>query len=70
MNQKIQKVLDIIQHSQNLNTEEKDLALLALKDANKELEITAFKFEKTEQVKKTTANLLEETKNAFPIPSA
>jgi len=61
MNQKIQKVLDIIQHSQNLNTEEKDLALLALKDANKELEITAFKFKKTEQVKKTTANLLEET---------
>jgi stage II sporulation SpoE-like protein len=61
MNQKIQKVLDIIQHSQNLNTEEKESALLALMDADKELEITSFKFEKTEKVKKTTAILLEET---------
>jgi hypothetical protein len=61
MNQKLQHILDIIKQTENLKTEEKDSVLKALKDTDKELEITAFKLERTEKVKKTTAILLEET---------
>jgi hypothetical protein len=61
MNQKLQKILDTIQKTANLSNEEKDSVLKALKDTDKELEITAFKLERTEKVKKTTAILLEET---------
>ena len=61
MNQKLQKILDIIQQSEKLNAEQKDKLLKAVKDADKELEITAFKLERTEKVKKTTAILLKET---------
>ena len=61
MNQKLQKILNTIQKTKNLSTAEKDSILKALKDTDKELEITAFKLERTEKVKKTTAILLEET---------
>jgi serine phosphatase RsbU (regulator of sigma subunit) len=61
MNQKLQNILKILEQSQNLSAEEKESALKALKDADKEFEITAFKLERTEKVKKTTAILLEET---------
>ncbi len=61
MNQKLQNILDIIQQSEKLGAEQKDKLLKAVKDADKELEITAFKLERTEKVKKTTAILLEET---------
>jgi serine phosphatase RsbU (regulator of sigma subunit) len=61
MNQNLQTILAIIQQSESLKEEQKNLVLNALKDANKELEITAFKLERTEKVKRTTAILLEET---------
>ena len=61
MNQKLQNILDTIQNTKNLSSAEKESALEALKDADKELEITAFKLERTEKVKRTTAILLEET---------
>lgn len=61
MNQKLQNIYDIIQQSEKLDAEQKDKLLKAVKDADKELEITAFKLERTEKVKKTTAILLEET---------
>ena len=61
MNQKLQNILDIIQQSEKLDAEQKNNLIKAVKDADKELEITAFKLERTEKVKKTTAILLEET---------
>ena len=61
MHQKLQNILKILEQNQNLSAEEKESALKALKDADKEFEITAFKLERTEKVKKTTAILLEET---------
>jgi serine phosphatase RsbU (regulator of sigma subunit) len=61
MNQKIQNIMEIIQQSEKLDAEQKNNLLKAVKDADKELEITAFKLERTEKVKKTTAILLEET---------
>ena len=61
MNQKLQNILDIIQQSEKLDAEQKDNLIKTVKDADKELEITAFKLERTEKVKKTTAILLEET---------
>ena len=61
MNPKLQKIFDIIQQSDKLDAEQKEALLNAVKDADKELEITAFKLERTEKVKKTTAILLEET---------
>src|ERR1700712_3387083 len=61
MNQHLQKILDLIQQSKHLSTEEKTNLLRSAKDADKELEITAFKLDRTEKVKRTTAILLEET---------
>ena len=61
MNQHLQSVLDIIQQDMNLTAEQKNTLTKSLKDANKELEITAFKLDRTEKVKRTTAILLEET---------
>ncbi|MDZ7763835.1 MAG: hypothetical protein U5K00_05345 [Melioribacteraceae bacterium] len=61
MNQKLQNILNLIERNNNLSSDEKQSALNDLKDVNKELEITSFKLERTEKVKKTTAILLEET---------
>jgi two-component system, NtrC family, sensor kinase len=61
MNQNLQNILDAIQQNGKLSEDEKKSLLKSLKDADKELEITAFKLERTEKVKKTTAILLEET---------
>ncbi len=61
MNQKLQNILKILEQSTNLSVEEKESAIKELKNADKELEITAFKLDRTEKVKKTTAILLEET---------
>ena len=61
MNQHLQNILNIIQQSAHLNEEEKAAISTSVKDADKELEITAFKLERTENVKRTTAILLEET---------
>ncbi len=61
MNRHLQKILNLIEQNKNLTAEETQSALQAVKDADKELEITAFKLERTEKVKRTTAILLEET---------
>ena len=61
MNQHLQNILDIIQQSAHFNDEEKSALSKSIKDADKELEITAFKLDRTEKVKRTTAILLEET---------
>ena len=55
MNQKLQNIFDIIQQSDKLDADQRNNLLKAVKDADKELEITAFKLERTEKVKKTTA---------------
>jgi len=61
MNQHLQTLLDHIQRSEALSSEEKNVFLNSLKAIDKELEITAFKLDRTEKVKRTTAVLLEET---------
>lgn len=61
MNKNLQIIFDIVQQSEAFNEEPRSSVIKALKDADKELEITAFKLERTEKVKKTTAILLEET---------
>ena len=61
MNQHLQTILNIIQQDENLTAEQKNAVNKSLKDADKELEITAFKLDRTEKVKRTTAILLEET---------
>ncbi|MEO6491191.1 MAG: hypothetical protein ABIO04_14715, partial [Ferruginibacter sp.] len=61
MNQHLQKILDFIQQADHLSAEEKADLLKSTKDADKELEITAFKLDRVEKVKRTTAILLEET---------
>ena len=61
MNPHLQNILAIIQQSTNLDADEKNRILQLLQDADKELEITTFKLDRTEKVKKTTAILLEET---------
>lgn len=61
MNQHLQNILNTIQQDENLSSEQKDAIAKSLKDADKEIEITAFKLDRTEKVKRTTAILLEET---------
>ena len=61
MNQHLQSILNVIQQDENLTIEQKNAITKSLKDADKELEITAFKLDRTEKVKRTTAILLEET---------
>ncbi|HQV60557.1 MAG TPA: ATP-binding protein [Chitinophagaceae bacterium] len=57
----MQNILNFIQQDENLTAEQKNAITKSLKDADKELEITAFKLDRTEKVKRTTAILLEET---------
>lgn len=61
MNQKIENIIKLIQSNDNITDAEKINAVKALQDINKELEITAFKLDRTEKVKRTTSILLEET---------
>ncbi len=61
MNQHLQNILNVIQQDEALTAEQKTAIAKSLKDADKELEITAFKLDRTEKVKRTTAILLEET---------
>lgn len=61
MNQKIENIIKLIQSNQKITDEEKNNAIKALHDVNKDLEITAFKLDRTEKIKKTTSILLEET---------
>jgi signal transduction histidine kinase len=61
MNQHLQNILNFIHLDKNLSDEEKNTLTKSLDNANKELELTAFKLDRTEKVKRTTAILLEET---------
>ena len=61
MNQHLQTILNFVQQDESLTADEKISILKSLKDADKELELTTFKLERTEKVKRTTAILLEET---------
>lgn len=61
MNKHLQSILDLIQQPGVLSEEQTKAISNAIKDAGKELEITAFKLDRTEKVKRTTAILLEET---------
>ncbi|MDZ4808516.1 MAG: ATP-binding protein [Bacteroidota bacterium] len=61
MNPHLQNILTLIQQDEHLSAEQKVAISKSLKDADKELEITAFKLDRTEKVKRTTAILLEET---------
>ena len=61
MNQHLLSILSFIQQDESLTAEQKNVITKSLKDADKELEITAFKLDRTEKVKRTTAILLEET---------
>ncbi|MBA4409353.1 MAG: hypothetical protein C0397_08015, partial [Odoribacter sp.] len=61
MNQNLQKISEFLQQDELLSVEEKTSLTKAVADAEKEMEITAFKLDRTEKVKRTTAILLEET---------
>ncbi|MBC7829514.1 MAG: two-component sensor histidine kinase [Chitinophagaceae bacterium] len=61
MNQHLQTIVDFIQRDGNLTEDEKNKISQLLKGVDKELTITAFKLDRTEKVKRTTAILLEET---------
>ncbi len=61
MNKHLQHILSTIQQEENLSAELKEIITKSIKSADKELEITLFKLDRTEKVKRTTAILLEET---------
>ncbi len=61
MNQHLERILSLIQQQEGLTEINKSEIVKALKDADKVIEITAFKLDRTEKVKRTTAILLEET---------
>jgi two-component system, NtrC family, sensor kinase len=61
MNQHLQNILDILQQIECISDDQKAMINKSLKDADKELIILAFKLDRTEKVKRTTAILLEET---------
>ncbi|MEO6685628.1 MAG: hypothetical protein ABIN24_06670, partial [Dyadobacter sp.] len=61
MNLYLQIVLDLLQKSEGLTADEKNDLFKAVKTVNSEMEITTFKLDRTEKVKRTTAILLEET---------
>jgi two-component system NtrC family sensor kinase len=60
MNPHLQIILDTIGKAE-ISEETRSIILQALKNAGKEFDITAFKLDRTEKVKRTTAILLEET---------
>jgi signal transduction histidine kinase len=61
MNQKIQDIVTIMEQDNSLTPAQKDAIIGAMKQVDKELEVLAFKLDRTEKVKRTTAILLEET---------
>ena len=63
MNAQLQHIRNYIQQSEALSDEERTALLNAVQEVDKELEITGFKLDRTEKVKRTTATLLEETIN-------
>lgn len=61
MNEKIEHILNLIQQADKLSEEEREAITKSLKDADKEISISAFKIERLEKVKYTTTVLLEQT---------
>lgn len=61
MNPNLQKITDILQQNEQLSVEERASLAKAVRDTESEMAITAFKLDRTEKVKRTTAILLEET---------
>src|SRR6186997_3458305 len=61
MNQHLQNIINVIEQDNTVAAEQRTAIIQSLKAAEKELEITAFKLDRTEKVKRTTAILLEET---------
>jgi hypothetical protein len=61
MNPNLQTLTDLIQRAEHLSAEEKAALLKEAKAADKKLEITTFKLDRTEKVKHTAEVLLEET---------
>lgn len=61
MNQHLLAILQIIQRNESLTEEQKNAAIESINVADKEIEVTAFKLDRTIKVKRTTEILLEET---------
>jgi len=61
MNTQLQTLLDFFQQNKTLTAEEKIMLEKTIKKAKSDFEISEFKLERTEKVKRTTAILLEET---------
>ena len=61
MNKGLQEILTTIQRDESISSALKENILKSLSEVDKELEILAFKLDRTEKVKRTTAILLEET---------
>ncbi|WP_340111898.1 sensor histidine kinase [Maribellus mangrovi] len=61
MNHNLENIREIIQQDNRLSEDQKNVLLKSVKAAEKEFEITSFKLDRTEKVKRTTAILLEET---------
>ncbi|HEY6956543.1 MAG TPA: hypothetical protein VI385_14935, partial [Flavisolibacter sp.] len=61
MSEKLTEIVKLVEQSGKLSDEEKRVIIQSLKDADKELAVSAFKIERLEKVKHTTTVLLEET---------
>jgi signal transduction histidine kinase len=61
MNQSLQNILNLVEQSDTLSVEQKNSARVWVKEVDKYITTTEFKFDRTEKVKRTTAILLEET---------
>jgi hypothetical protein len=60
MNQYLQTIQELVQKN-HLSEEDRTTVLRSLNEADKQWNITEFKLDRTEKVKRTTAILLEET---------
>jgi len=61
MDKNLHRIYEFIQAASDVPMEEREALLKSLKAADRELQVLAFKLERTEKVKRTTAILLEET---------
>ncbi|MGZ3922990.1 MAG: sensor histidine kinase [Flavisolibacter sp.] len=61
MSEKLTEIVELVQQSDKLSEEAKNVIIKSLKDADKELAVSTFKIERLEKVKHTTTVLLEQT---------
>ncbi|MGZ3940443.1 MAG: hypothetical protein ACXVBK_16850, partial [Flavisolibacter sp.] len=61
MSEKLTEIVKLVQQSDKLSEEAKNVIIKSLKDADKELAVSTFKIERLEKVKHTTTVLLEQT---------